>query len=326
MHLGVSIPITQNQQTLKGKSMLKKVIPLSLVLCGSLFAADNLFEVTPEIGGSWHISNDRYKDSAELSYGIKFAGRFAPTWLLEVGYERFDKADYKGRGITNQRTDSNRYFAHLVKEFAVDGKISPYILGGFGYEDLTNNIQSMDSAWFGQYGLGIRWELAKFLHLKTEVRHLASFDGRSDIIAMLGLAIPFGTYTEYQEPKEPAAPVLSHIHTFQVQFPFDSSVVNPQYEGEIRDFAEYMKQNPNTTAVIKGYTDSIGNPAYNQKLSERRANAVKDKIIENGIDYSRLDAQGYGEANPIYSNSTAEGRQGNRRVEAEVYNYNGTQQ
>lgn len=58
---------------------------------------------------------------------------------------------------------------------------------------------------------------------------------------------------------------------------------------------------------------------YNQKLSERRAKAVKDKIVEQGISAERLDAKGHGEDNPIATNETREGRQQNRRVEAEVY-------
>ena len=65
---------------------------------------------------------------------------------------------------------------------------------------------------------------------------------------------------------------------------------------------------------IRGYTDSVGKPEYNQKLSERRANAVKDYLEAHGVANGILSAQGFGEENPIASNKTAEGRAANRRV------------
>ncbi|MBX7491133.1 OmpA family protein [Helicobacter turcicus] len=301
---------------------MKKAIALSLALSTSVFAADNLVEITPQIGGSWHISNDRYADDIDLSYGLKFATRVMPSVLLEVGYERIDDAKYN---FPKQSTDVNRYYVDLVKEFNIDSKVSPYILGGFGYEHISNEFQSMDSDFFGQYGVGLRYALAEFLHLKTELRHVVSFDGRSDIVGSVGFSIPFGTYAREEIVVEEVTeiveqqPTLSHIHTFSVQFPFDSSAIAPQYNAEIRDFAQSMKDNPNQTAVISGHTDSTGNDAYNQKLSERRAKAVKDAIIEEGVQAGRLEARGYGESKPIADNTTKEGRKENRRVEAEIY-------
>jgi outer membrane protein OmpA-like peptidoglycan-associated protein len=65
---------------------------------------------------------------------------------------------------------------------------------------------------------------------------------------------------------------------------------------------------------IRGYTDSVGKPEYNQKLSERRANSVKDYLEAHGVGAGILGAQGFGEENPIASNATKEGRAANRRV------------
>ena len=67
-----------------------------------------------------------------------------------------------------------------------------------------------------------------------------------------------------------------------------------------------------------GHTDSIGTEAYNLKLSERRAQAVKAYLVSKGIDASRIYSEGKGEAQPIASNKTAEGRAKNRRVDIEV--------
>ena len=76
-----------------------------------------------------------------------------------------------------------------------------------------------------------------------------------------------------------------------------------------------MGENPSMHVVVDGYTDSIGSDAYNLKLSERRAEAVRDLMVQKGISASRITTHGYGKSRPVASNNTAEGRAENRRVE-----------
>jgi outer membrane protein OmpA-like peptidoglycan-associated protein len=76
-----------------------------------------------------------------------------------------------------------------------------------------------------------------------------------------------------------------------------------------------MKANPKITGEVHGHTDSTGSEAHNQRLSERRANAVRDYFIKQGISADRIRAKGFGESKPIASNDTEEGRALNRRVE-----------
>jgi OOP family OmpA-OmpF porin len=78
-----------------------------------------------------------------------------------------------------------------------------------------------------------------------------------------------------------------------------------------------LRQRPNARAEIHGYTDAVGSEAYNQKLSERRADSVVDYFVNHGIPAQNLSAKGFGKANPIASNATAEGRAENRRVTVE---------
>ncbi len=105
--------------------------------------------------------------------------------------------------------------------------------------------------------------------------------------------------------------------TLNVEFDTDKAVVKEKYHDDIKRVADFMKEFPDTTAEIGGYTDNIASAAYNQKLSEKRANSVRQYIIDKfGIDGSRLTAAGYGLTKPIASNDTEEGRQKNRRVEA----------
>jgi len=76
-----------------------------------------------------------------------------------------------------------------------------------------------------------------------------------------------------------------------------------------------MKEHRELRALIEGHTDSIGPEAYNQRLSERRANAVRDYMVSRGIEGSRITTKGWGESKPIASNETKGGQAKNRRVE-----------
>jgi len=106
--------------------------------------------------------------------------------------------------------------------------------------------------------------------------------------------------------------------TLDVEFDFDKSTIKKGYYQDIDNLVQVMKDYPDLNVVIEGHTDRVGTAAYNKKLSQRRAEAVKKYMVEKGIDANRLNAQGFGEDKPIASNETKEGRQQNRRVEAAV--------
>lgn len=104
-----------------------------------------------------------------------------------------------------------------------------------------------------------------------------------------------------------------------VNFDFDQAVVKPEFYDEIETFAEFLQTYSNTNAVIEGHTDSDGTEAYNQGLSERRAQAVMNRLVQaHGIPASRLSAVGYGEARPVVENNSTANKARNRRIEAEV--------
>lgn len=104
-----------------------------------------------------------------------------------------------------------------------------------------------------------------------------------------------------------------------VQFDFDRSVVKPEYMAEIRALADFMKANTDVSAVLEGHTDSVGTEQYNQALSMRRVNAVRQVLIDQfGIAASRMRVEGFGESRPVTSNDTAEGRARNRRVQSVI--------
>ena len=99
-------------------------------------------------------------------------------------------------------------------------------------------------------------------------------------------------------------------------FDFDKSELKPGAASVLADAMNSMRDNPSLRVIIEGHTDSVGTDAYNQRLSERRANAVRDYLVrQQGIERSRIDTRGYGESRPVASNTTAAGRAQNRRVE-----------
>ena len=102
----------------------------------------------------------------------------------------------------------------------------------------------------------------------------------------------------------------------EVLFDFDKSVVKAEFYPFLNDTKKIFDDYPTMRVQIDGHTDSVGTDAYNQKLSERRANAVKNYLINKvGIEASRLKAVGYGESRPAFPNDSAENRDKNRRVE-----------
>ena len=115
-------------------------------------------------------------------------------------------------------------------------------------------------------------------------------------------------------PPPPPPPVEERIVLRGVNFDFDKATIRPD-AAVILDEAASMLSSHSGNVTVSGYTDSVGTDVYNQGLSERRANAVKEYLVGKGIDASRLTTMGYGESNPIASNDTADGRALNRRVE-----------
>jgi len=104
--------------------------------------------------------------------------------------------------------------------------------------------------------------------------------------------------------------------TLNIRFDFNQAVVRPEFHDEIKAAADFLKKYAHgKRAVLEGYTDSLGGKAYNKRLSDVRAIAVRMYMVDNfGIDPSMLSARGFGESKPIATNKTEEGRAKNRRV------------
>jgi outer membrane protein OmpA-like peptidoglycan-associated protein len=130
----------------------------------------------------------------------------------------------------------------------------------------------------------------------TQIRNVKIADGGG--MNMLGKIITDGKF-------------VSHA----IKFDINKSVIKGESMGFLNELAKWLKENAAVKLEIGGHTDSDGDDASNLKLSQARADAVKTQLTSMGVDAARLTAKGYGEAKPLDSNATPEGKANNRRVE-----------
>lgn len=244
------------------------------------------------------------------------------------------------------------YRADLLYSFDKKiGALTPFVAGGLGHSRLSQNEETvLDVA------AGLKYQINDRVEWRTAVRkYLGMDESFHDYALETGFVFRLGAKPAPAAPApEPvaAAPVDSdgdgvpdsrdacpdtpRTHRVDsrgcsivleevaridltVQFDFDRSVVKPEYMAEIRALADFMKENTDVAAVLEGHTDSVGTEAYNQALSMRRVNAVRQVLIDQfGIAASRIRVEGHGETRPVASNDTAEGRARNRRVQSVI--------
>jgi outer membrane protein OmpA-like peptidoglycan-associated protein len=151
--------------------------------------------------------------------------------------------------------------------------------------------------------------------------------------ALIGAAVGglagglIGNYLDRQAQEMDAIPdadVRRNEDSLTVLFPGDvlfdsgSSALAPGAYQRLRSLADTLRRYPDTDVVVKGHTDSTGSESFNLRLSEERAENVRRYLIAEGVSAYRVTSVGFGEAFPLASNATPEGRQQNRRVEIEV--------
>ena len=147
-------------------------------------------------------------------------------------------------------------------------------------------------------------------------RRLTTTQMRENTIRINALELEEPAPEPIPEPvPEPPKEEIFVFDSGRLNFDFDKSVVKPQYFELLRNVKDYAEQNDLRLTII-GHTDSKGTDAYNMALGMRRAVAVRDKLIEFGLDPSRiLSVESRGESEPIAPNDTEQGRFENRRIE-----------
>jgi OOP family OmpA-OmpF porin len=317
--------------------------------------------LTPFVGVEG-FDNDRniYQST---TWGVGAEYRFTDHFGAELGYSLSsgakthpDKSDVDASRLS---LDGLYYFGRM----GFQNMYEPYLKLGVAHADYDYDNRSNDQATQIDGGLGVRLHFSNNWSARLEALALhQTDDSQTHGLYTFGIGYAFGGSKPAPVEKAAPAPVLAPAPLdsdgdgvtddkdrcpntprgrevdehgceytlnkkeeirLDIKFATDKAEVTEAYMGEVEKVAKFLHKYGNVKAVIEGHTDSTGSHAHNEKLSQRRADAVKQLLIDRfSIDASRLQAVGYAETRPIAGNNTAEGRAQNRRVvavmEAEV--------
>lgn len=256
-----------------------------------------------------HIE-DGYNPGARIGYFL------TDDLSLNLSYDKTNHTrSNDGTGSQKIKGDTGSLTAQYHFGQAGVDSLRPYVEGGFGHQS-RGNVQAdghsgRDQSTLAIAGAGVKYYFTNNLYARAGVEADYALDnGKWDYSALVGLGVNFGgnagaaapapTPAPAPEPvPEPEAPVAQVVRVeLDVKFDFDKAVVKPNSYGDVKNLADFMAQYPATNVEVAGHTDSVGPDAYNQKLSQRRADAVKQVLVKDGVAPSRITAVGYGESRP----------------------------
>lgn len=316
------------------KTTLAVVCAIGTGLAMSTASADPY--IGAKLGYAW-IDDVCYQESCsddDLGAGLFLGYDFTDYFSLEAGY------DYLGQYESSFK-DGSRFSEHTLSAYTltpkgsypINEKLDLFAKAGIAYLDYSDQN---DSVFTG--GLGAEYQFTKNLAARLEYQYYADLEDNhvedlSSSFLSVGLTYFFGA----SEPQPAPAPVMvkeepvvetvvepepepivmkQQTALFDVGlFDLNSAELSSAGKNKLQSILNLLLTYPQASADIIGHTDSSGSEAYNQKLSERRAQAVMDYFLESGAKAEQLTAKGMGESSPIASNETLEGRKQNRRVE-----------
>ncbi|OLQ91921.1 hypothetical protein BIY22_16830 [Vibrio panuliri] len=264
-------------------------------------------------------------DDNSGSVGVFGGYEFNDFLALEAGYDYLGK--FTGAGLPD---DSVGAFTLAPKlSFGITDAIDVYGKFGGAY---VNYGDKNDESFLGAVGL----EFAGSENSSVRLEYQALTDINNDIVrafantATLGFVYRFGASEEPEQVVEEEVMVEEVVETVVMTktfeatlldtetFALNSSKLKPESAAKLDELVQLLNDYPQAQVEIVGHTDSSGAAEYNQQLSEKRAQSVAAVLTERGVDASRITVSGEGEANPIASNETREGRAQNRRVDITV--------
>ncbi|MEQ8954085.1 MAG: OmpA family protein [Gammaproteobacteria bacterium] len=269
------------------------------------------FDLDPRISGAGKFDLDHYKVDLLYDLDVNWGDTVTPFLVGGMGNTNFegenDTLVNLGAGVKFRLTDnlywrtsfrSNRYLGRAINDddFGIDSALVFY----FGSR--TERAP--------------RTPVVVTPPVQTPAPTPAVRDSDRDGVADDDDDCP-NTPTNYAVDENGCPIPIEEVARFElrVNFDFDRSEVKSEYLPEIESLARFLAQYPDVIAELEGHTDSVGTEQYNQGLSDRRANAVRDVLINRfNVSSARVSAQGFGESQPIASNDTSVGRAQNRRT------------
>ena len=321
---------------------MKTPLLLVCILCAPAWASteseSSQFFIGAKGGYQW-AQDDTYNHSnpKDAIFGIYSGLQFSPAWSWDVGYQYHDdlKADATSVNVKTWLIESAlRYDWYLQDNLSLYGRF------GAAYWDMEKTHLSsdkLDATGFSPLGeVGVNYNFSPNVRLSASYQYIDgighSNTGKYDSHGFLvGLTYIFGKTAQPTLVEELPTPVketvvveaLPQTVTFSSQsindiFVFDSIELSRELIEQLTGIASVLSTYPQAQVVVVGHTDSTGSEAYNQGLSERRAQTVANKLIELGGSSEQIEVQGEGETRPVADNRTAEGRAQNRRVEITI--------
>ena len=281
-------------------------------------ADEGQFYIAPGI--QWLDANNALRLEDAAGFALGFGYDFTDRTSVEVDYFSLN-AD---RDNMAGDADVDHWRVGVVRDLnAKLGVLDTFVATGLG-----NTDYGFEDSTVWDLGAGVAYRINDNVTWRTAIRNYLNMDrDKSDLGIDTSLVIRFGDGRPavVETPPPAPAPVPEPVRPppreevaridLMVNFDFDRSEVKPEFMDEIQRVADFMRQYPDVDAELEGHTDSIGTEAYNQGLSERRAAAVRDVLVNRfNIPASRVSTVGFGESRPIASNNTDDGRAQNRRV------------
>ncbi|EEY98219.1 outer membrane protein A precursor [Vibrio sp. RC586] len=292
-------------------------------------------------------SDDAYKYSTPTGsiWGIYAGLQFSPSWSWDIGYQYHDElnADMTSVTVNTWLIESAlRYNWYLQDNLSLYGRFGAAYWNMEKMQPSLNQVSATGLSPLGE--VGVSYNLTPRLSLSTGYQYIdrigKSNTGKYDShAALISLYYTFGNtdqsvlvdtnstpvIDEYSVPAEELVSVelLPKTFIFSAKnmdgfFENDSSRLSHNVIEQLSNIAATLNNHPQSRAVIVGHTDSTGSTAYNQLLSEDRAQEAANLLIELGVTPTQIEWRGLGESNPIADNHTADGRAQNRRIEITI--------
>lgn len=329
---------------------MKKLLLIPALLATTLVMADQKkYEISPMIGYNFSEGNLNVKTNGFYTGGLELQFNDLDSKIVpEFSFYKTPSVDKKTGGTkTITRGAFNGVYTYEGSE-----AIIPFTKAGIGIE---NDGVFLDAGAGLKIPLSENIALKAEAIYMAKINELSGVGAAdSNLMTLVGVTFAFGGEKHQEVPvtapvveeKPVVAPVVvekdtdsdgvldkvdacpntpkgdevdaqgcSKIVQLEVYFDYNSAVIKGQYATYLDIYAGFLKRHPEYTAHIVGHTDNIGSQKFNVKLSQKRAKSVVDALIARGVDAKRLSFEGVGKLNPIATNTTAEGRAKNRRIE-----------
>lgn len=298
------------------------------------------------------------KDQRDTGYKLFVGRQLNQYFAVEAGYFDLGKFDFQsstsGNGVLNGQAGFRGVNLDLLGQLPLSQRLS--LLGRVGMHYTKTSTEFSGNRLLGstnthaserklnaKLGLGLEYKFSEALALRGEVERYRLNDavgnrGDADLYSVslvYKLGRPASATPAYQPAPEVApvvampapvivaapapAPVSEKVSfASEALFDFDQSTLKPQGKAALDQLLGQLKGMDLEVIVTVGHTDAVGPDAYNQKLSQRRAEAVKAYLVAQGVETNRVYTEGKGETQPVADNTSAAGRAKNRRVTVEV--------